>query len=87
MEDIRIVEGTEITTKTILDFLNSTKDSLWVCTDQHGLSVATSIKEIRNAMLSLSNRKVHCRLITEITSENLNFCKELMKIFEDIFLI
>ncbi|MDQ4073607.1 MAG: ATP-binding protein [Thermoproteota archaeon] len=82
MEEIGTAEGFEKATKTILDFLNDTTGDLLICADQYWPSVALGIDVFRNSMLDLAKKKVHCRFITEITAENLHFCKDLMAMAE-----
>ncbi len=82
MEEIGTAEGFEKATKTILNFLNNTTDGLLICADQYWPSVAMGIDVFRNTMLDLSKRKIPCRFITEITADNLQYCKDLMKMSE-----
>jgi hypothetical protein len=45
-------------------------------------SLALSIESIRKSFLDAKSRDVKLRYITEITTENISYCKELMKIAE-----
>jgi two-component system sensor histidine kinase VicK len=81
-EEIGAAEGLEKSTKTILDFLSNTNNDLLICADQYWPSVAMGIGIFRNAMFDLAKRKVQSRFITEITADNLHYCKDLMTIAE-----
>jgi two-component system, OmpR family, sensor histidine kinase VicK len=45
-------------------------------------SLAFAIESIRKSFLEAKDRDVKLRCITEITTENIPYCKELMKIAE-----
>ena len=45
-------------------------------------SLALKIESIRKSFLDAKGRDVKLRYITEITTENISYCKELMKIAE-----
>jgi len=82
MEEIGTAEGLEESTKTILNILNNSRNSLLICADQYWPSVAIGIEVFNKGMFDLKKRNVKCRFITEVTKENLAFCKELLKIAE-----
>ena len=80
MEEIGTAEGLEESTKTILNVLNNSTNSLLICADQYWPSVAIGIEVFNKGMFDLRKRNVKCRFITEVTKENIAFCKELLKI-------
>lgn len=80
MEEIGTADGIEKSTKAILSVLDNSKDSLLICADQYWPSVAIGIEIFNVGMYNLKKRKVKCRFITEVTKENIGFCKELIKI-------
>ena len=79
-EEIGTAEGLEESTKTILNVLNNSKSSLLICADQYWPSVAIGIEVFNKGMFDLKRRNVKSRFITEVTKENIAFCKELLKI-------
>ena len=79
-EEIGTAEGLEESTKTILNVLNNSKSSLLICADQYWPSVAIGIEVFNKGMFDLKKRNVKSRFITEVTKENIAFCKELLKI-------
>jgi signal transduction histidine kinase len=82
MEDIGIAEGFEKSTKTILHVLSNSHNGLLICADQYWPSVAIGIEIFNREMFDLKRREVKCKFITEVTRENIDFCKELLKIAE-----
>lgn len=80
MEGIGTAKGLEESTKTILNVLNNSRNSLLICADQYWPSVAIGIEVFNKGMFDLKKRNVKSRFITEVTKENIAFCKELMKI-------
>ena len=51
-----------------------------MCRPGTGPSVAIGIEVFNKGMFDLKKRNVKCRFITEVTKENIAFCKELLKI-------
>ena len=45
-------------------------------------SLALRIESISKSFLDAQNRHIKLRYITEITTENISYCKDLMKIAE-----
>ena len=75
MADIGTAEGLEQSTKTILSVLKNSTKNLLICADQYWPSVAIGIEVFNKGMFDLKYRNVNCRFITEVTKENLDFCK------------
>ena len=65
-----------------LEFFSNSKFKIDTCMDHTGLSLAFGIESITKSFLDAKYRDVNLRYITEITTENISFCKELMKIAE-----
>jgi signal transduction histidine kinase len=80
MAGISTSEGLEESTKTILNVLKNSTSILLICADRYWPSVAMGIEVFNKQMFDLKKRDVDCRFITEVTKENLLFCKELTKI-------
>ncbi|MGN6559828.1 MAG: hypothetical protein ACTHJ2_04810, partial [Candidatus Nitrosocosmicus sp.] len=75
-----LYDSDNITKRTINDFRNI-RQQLDNCTDSTGPSVFFNTP-IRNEFINLKNRGIKLRFITEITKDNANYCKELLKIVE-----
>ena len=65
-----------------IQFFSNAKLNIDTCMDYTLTSLAVGIDPIRKSFLDAKNRDVKLRYITEITTENISYCKELMKITE-----
>ena len=75
--------GTENANNAILQFVARTKERIHACIDQTGPSVMMGVESIKKERLkAVKRRSVKLRYVTEITEENIPYCKELMKISE-----
>jgi len=81
-EKTEVLYGFEKTTETIMKFLNSAEVSMNICADYTGPSVAMGVEAFRKGLYELKTRNVQSRFITEITKDNIKYCKELMQITE-----
>ncbi|HJU35761.1 MAG TPA: HAMP domain-containing sensor histidine kinase [Nitrososphaera sp.] len=61
----------------VLSKIHSTYD---LCLDSTGVSPILEIEPIKKAYFELKNRGVKMRIITEITTTNISYCKEMMTI-------
>lgn len=64
---------------TLEDFANI-RERIDICSDSNGVIVTFEVTPIWKAYCALKDRGIHLRRITEVTQENLGYCKELMKI-------
>ena len=53
-----------------------------LCLDSRGPSVVLGTEPVKNGFIGVHNRGAKIRLITEITNQNLPYCKEFMKFAE-----
>jgi two-component system, OmpR family, sensor histidine kinase VicK len=74
--------GFEKTTDAIMNFLNSAEVSMNICADYTWPSVAMGVEVFRKGLYDLKSRNVQSRFITDITKDNIEYCKELMQISE-----
>jgi len=50
-----------------------------VCTDSNGSSVILTTDVVKNAYYDLKRRGIKVRWVTEITKENISYCKRIME--------
>jgi len=81
-EKTEVVYGINNTTVTILQFLYNSILELNICVDSVWPIIIIQIDPFRKALLDIKSRGAKSRIITEITSDNLLYCKELMGIVE-----
>ena len=79
-ERTEVFTGNETTTRVVLQVLSSSRYKCDSCTDSNGPSV--SIEVSKKAREDARGRGVSFRYLTEITPNNLSYCKELSKLTE-----
>jgi two-component system sensor histidine kinase VicK len=63
-----------------LEVLSRMQTTYDLCLDSTGVSPILEIEPIKKAYFELKNRGVKIRIITEITTQNISYCKEIMNI-------
>ena len=80
-ENTRIFHGIEDANNVIVNFVNSTKNRLDACLDANGPSVMIDVQAIKEARINAKDRGVKFRYITDITKDNISYCKQIIKEF------
>ncbi|MGC2484508.1 MAG: histidine kinase dimerization/phospho-acceptor domain-containing protein, partial [Nitrososphaeraceae archaeon] len=65
-----------------MKFLYSAEVSMNICADYTWPSVAMGVEVFKKGVYDLKSRNVQSRFITDITKDNIEYCKELMQISE-----
>jgi two-component system, OmpR family, sensor histidine kinase VicK len=81
-EKTEVVYGTSNVINREIQFFSNAILKVDTCMDNTRPSLALSIESIRKSFLDAKSRNVNLRYITEVTAENISYCKELMKIVE-----
>ncbi|HET7148730.1 MAG TPA: hypothetical protein VFI73_09565 [Candidatus Nitrosopolaris sp.] len=81
-EIMQIITGAEKITEFNLQHFATTQVKIDACFDNIFPSIIASDERIKNGMTELVDRGIKVRLVTEITKENINYCKEIMKFSE-----
>jgi two-component system sensor histidine kinase VicK len=68
----------------LLQFLSKANGRIDSCADYKGPSVVIEVQEYKKLLFDLNTRGIKLRYITEITKENVHYCKELIKFGYDI---
>jgi two-component system sensor histidine kinase VicK len=76
--------GTDTVLHTELKFFSKSKTRIDTCMNYTRPQLAIEIEQIKKAFIDSKNRGIKLRYITEITSENISFCKELIKIVDEL---
>jgi two-component system, OmpR family, sensor histidine kinase VicK len=84
IERTLVFNGAEDTTKAILHAFYAAKGTWDVCGDSTAPSVAMGVREFKRAYYDFQQRGVKIRWITQITKDNLSYCKELMQFGTEI---
>ncbi|HZD81573.1 MAG TPA: HAMP domain-containing sensor histidine kinase [Nitrososphaeraceae archaeon] len=76
--------GTDTVLNTELQFFSNSNEKIDSCMNYTRPELAIEIEQIKKAFIDSKNRGVRLRYLTEITSQNISFCKELNKIVGEI---
>jgi hypothetical protein len=79
----KIIQGTTDVIAAEVAFFSTTKEKADTYMNYTRPPLAIGLDPIRKAFLEAKNRGVHLRYLTEITKDNLSYCKELMKIVDE----
>ncbi|HZA06355.1 MAG TPA: HAMP domain-containing sensor histidine kinase [Nitrososphaeraceae archaeon] len=83
-ERTEVFYGEENTMDVVLHFTSRAKDKIDACIDNTRPLLAIEIKELRKSFIDAKTRGVRLRYVTEITKENICYCKELIKIIDEL---
>jgi hypothetical protein len=81
-EKTEVVYGTSNVLNMEIQFFSNARLKVDTCMEYTRPSLALGIEVIKKSFLGAKGRDVKLRYITEITTENILYCKELMKISE-----
>ena len=82
-EDTMVLYGVDNVINTVLQFLNQTNDIVNACVDYSRPSLAIEIDVLKEAFLNAKKRGVRLRYVTEITSDNISYCKQLLTMVDE----
>ena len=81
-EKTEVIYGPTNVINKEIQFFSNAKLKIDSCMDHTRPALARGIESIRNSFLNAKGRDVKLRYLTEITTENITYCKELIKIAE-----
>ncbi len=67
-----------------VQFMQNTKKKMDIFFDHKAPSIVIDIEEYRNGYIDIRRRGAKIRAFTEITKENIQYCKELIKIVDEL---
>lgn len=79
-----VLYGTEDIVGAEVRFFSNTKRRIDTCMSYTRPPLAIRIRQVKRAFLDAKSRGVRLRYLTEITKGNLSYCKELMKIVDEL---
>lgn len=77
---IKVITGSENITNFMLRSYPREKGKMDICYDSIGPGIISTDNRIMNAVLELIKRGIKIRLIKDVTKENIDYCKELLKV-------
>jgi signal transduction histidine kinase len=82
-EKTKVSYGSNKVIDMALQFASNAKNKIDACVDHTRPSLIVEIKELKKAFHDARERGVKLRYVTEITAENVSFCKELLTTIVD----
>jgi signal transduction histidine kinase len=79
-----IIHGIDNVVNTVSQFISNTNYRIDACVDYTRPSLAIEINQLRYAFLDAKTRGVKIRYLTEITKDNLRYCKELVSLVSEL---
>ena len=83
-ERTEVLHGEQNVVNTVLQFTSKAKSRIDACVDYTRPSLAVEIEQLRKAFLDARTRGVKLRYATEVTQDNVTYCKELIKIVDEL---
>jgi signal transduction histidine kinase len=84
VERTEVLHGQENVIGVVLHFTSRAKDIIDACIDSTRPLLAIEIKQLRKSFIDSKTRGVKLRYVTEVTKDNINYCKELLKIINQL---
>ena len=78
-EDTLVFYGVDAVINIVIQFLNQTNKTVYACVDQTRPILTLDILVLKKAFEDAKRRGVKLMYVTEITKENLSYCKQLME--------
>jgi two-component system, OmpR family, sensor histidine kinase VicK len=79
-----VLYGIDNVINTELQFFSKTRGKIDTCMNYTRPPLAIEIDTIKKAFIDAKNRGVKLRYLTEITSENISYCRELTSIVDEL---
>jgi two-component system, OmpR family, sensor histidine kinase VicK len=77
-ERTEVVHGIDNVINIVLQFLSQTNNKIDACVDYTRPSLSIDFLALKNAFLNAKKRGVKLRYVTEITKDNISYCKQLL---------
>jgi two-component system, OmpR family, sensor histidine kinase VicK len=83
-EFTKVLYGVQTVINTVLQFLYETNTTIYACVDYTRPSLAIDIQVLKEAFLNAKKRGIKLRYITEITKDNISYCRELLTMVDEL---
>jgi two-component system, OmpR family, sensor histidine kinase VicK len=83
-EKTEVQYGVEYIINRTLQTLSKVKYRFDNCGDVRHLSVIVTTEPVKKGFIDVKNRGIKTRFITEITNDNLHYCKQLMQVVSEV---
>ena len=82
-EITKIIQGDKNVFEAVSRFISTAGTKIDACVDHTRPALGTDIEPIRALVLNSHKRGVRLRCITEITTSNIHYCKQLLDIVDE----
>jgi len=79
-----VLHGAENALARGAKFMQNVKEKMDICFDSRGASVVTEVDTYKNGYAEIRKRGGKIRAFTQITKDNISYCKELMKLVDEL---
>ena len=83
-ESTKVFYGMKNVMNTVLEFVYQTSSMIDACVDYTRPSLAVDILVLRKAFLTARTKGVKLRYVTEITLDNINYCKQMLTMVDEL---
>jgi two-component system, OmpR family, sensor histidine kinase VicK len=83
-EKSELIYGSENAVQTGVQFMQNVQKGMDLFGDKNGPSIILGFDVYKNNYIDVKRRGGRIRLITEITKDNIHYCKELIKIVDEL---
>jgi nitrogen-specific signal transduction histidine kinase len=79
-----VLHGEQNVVDTVSQFTSKAKSRIDACVDYTRPLLTIEIEKLRKAFLDAKRRGIRLRYVTEITEDNIRYCKELLKMVDEL---
>ncbi|MGA9170189.1 MAG: hypothetical protein WBZ20_08605, partial [Nitrososphaeraceae archaeon] len=83
-ERTEVLHGEQNVVNTVLQFTSNARNRIDACIDYSRPSLAIGIEELKKGFLDAKGRGVRLSYVTEVTDDNVDYCKELVKMVDEL---
>jgi two-component system, OmpR family, sensor histidine kinase VicK len=83
-EITKVIQGDKGVMEAVLSFISKSSTRIDACVDKSRPGLSKDIEQIRKLILNVRTRGVRIRYITEITKDNVYYCKQLLEIVDEL---
>ena len=83
-DTMQIIYGTENAVEKGIKFMKNVEKKMDLCYDKNAPSIVLDVKEYKNGYINIRKKGGKIRVITEITKDNVEYCKKLMMIVDEL---
>jgi hypothetical protein len=83
-EKTKVFYSGENVVRKVLRLFSNTKSRIVACIDHTRPLLAIETEGAKDSFLDARTRRIEIRFITEITNDNISYCKELIKVIDEL---